>query len=137
MISFAEKIVALELEGYANAPAMAKLAHDVVLKAMETCGVARNVTVKGGVVMGGITGDVRRATMDMDIDFVHYGINDENIDNWIQRLTCLDGIKIERNGEIADLSHQNYHGKRVYLNITDSLGVEVSTRLDIGVHVHN
>lgn len=136
MISFAEKIAALEAEGYANAPAMAKLAHDIVLKAMETCGFAKNITIKGGVVMSGITGDVRRATMDMDVDFVRYGLTDENIDSWILRLNCLDGIKIERSGGIADLRHQNYHGKRVYLDITDSANVVVSTKLDIGVHVH-
>ena len=136
MISFAEKIAALEAEGYANAPARAKLAHDIVLKAMETCGFAKNITIKGGVVMSGITGDIRRATMDMDVDFVRYGLTNANIDRWILRLNCLDGIKIERNGDIADLRHQNYHGKRVYLDIADFAGVVVSTKLDIGVHVH-
>ena len=136
MVSFAEKIAALEAEGYANAPARAKLAHDVVLKAMEKCGFAKNITVKGGVVMSGITGDIRRATMDMDVDFVRYGLTDENIDDWIQRLNCLDGIRIVRSSDITDLRHQNYHGKRVYLDITDSAGVAVSTKLDIGVHVH-
>ena len=74
MISFAEGIAALEAVGYANAPAMAKLAHDIVLKAMEKSGFARNVTIKGGVVMSSLTGDIRRATMDMDVDFVRYGI---------------------------------------------------------------
>ena len=93
MISFAKKIAALEAEGYANAPAMAKLAHDIVLKAMEACGFAKNITVKGGVVMSGITGDIRRATMDMDVDFVRYGLTNANIDKWISRLNCLDGIK--------------------------------------------
>ena len=136
MISFAEKIAALEAEGYANAPARAKLAHDIVLKAMETCGFARNITSKGGVVMSSITGDIRRATMDMDVDFVRYGLTDANVDSWIQRLNCIDGIKIARSGDIVDLRHQNYHGKRVYLDITDSTGVVVSTKLDIGVHVH-
>lgn len=136
MISFAEKIVALEAEGYANAPARAKLAHDIVLKAMETCGFAKNITIKGGVVMSSITGDIRRATMDMDVDFVRYGLTDANVDSWIQRLNCIDGIKIARSGDIVDLRHQNYHGKRVYLDITDSRGVVVSTKLDIGVHVH-
>lgn len=136
MISFAEKIAALESEGYANAPARAKLAHDVVLKAMEKCGFAKNITIKGGVVMSGITGDIRRATMDMDVDFVRYGLTDENVDKWIARLNCLDGIKILRSGDIADLRHQEYHGKRVYLDISDSAGVAVSTKLDIGVHVH-
>ena len=134
MLSLAEKIAELEAEGYALVPARAKLAHDIVLKAMEKCGFADNVTVKGGVVMSGITGDIRRATMDMDVDFVRYGLTDENIDRWIRRLNCLEGIKIERNGDITDLRHQNYQGKRVYLDITDSVGV--STKLDIGVHVH-
>ena len=70
MISFAEKIAALKDEGYADAPARAKLAHDILLKAMEKCGFARNITIKGGVVMSSLTGDIRRATMDMDVDFV-------------------------------------------------------------------
>ena len=136
MISFAEKIAALKAEGYADAPARAKLAHDIVLKAMETCGFARKITIKGGVVMSSITGDIRRATMDMDVDFVRYGLTDANVDRLIQRLNCIDGVKIERSGAIANLRHQNYHGKRVYLNITDSAGTVISTKLDIGVHVH-
>lgn len=40
MLSLAEKIAELEAEGYAHAPARAKLAHDIVLKAMEKCGFA-------------------------------------------------------------------------------------------------
>lgn len=39
MISFAEKIAALEAEGYANAPAMAKLAHDIVVSTKLDIGV--------------------------------------------------------------------------------------------------
>ena len=136
MLSFAEKIAALKAEGYADAPARAKLAHDIVLKAMDSCGFARNITIKGGVVMSSLTGDIRRATMDMDVDFVRYGLTDANVDRWIQRLNCIDGAKIERSGDIADLRHQNYHGKRVYLDITDSAGIVVSTKLDIGVHVY-
>ena len=136
MISFADRIAALEAEGYANAPAMAKLAHDVVLKTMEKCGFARNITVKGGVVMSSITGDIRRATMDMDVDFVRYGLSDENIETLIDRLNCLDGIRIVRNGDITDLRHQNYRGKRVYLDIVDQSGVVISTKLDVGVHVY-
>ena len=122
--------------GYRSDAANAKVAHDIVLLAMQRCGFKENSTVKGGVVMSSLTDDVRRATMDMDVDFVRYGLTDENIDSWILRLNCLDGIKIERSGGIADLRHQNYHGKRVYLDIADSAGVVVSTKLDIGVHVH-
>ena len=59
MTPFAERIAALEAAGYANATAMARLAHDVVLKALEVCGLRDNVTIKGGVVMSNMTGDVR------------------------------------------------------------------------------
>ena len=48
----------------------------------------------------------------------------------------MDGIRITRNGEIEELRQRNYHGKRVYLNIEDSAGVVITTKLDIGVHVH-
>ena len=63
MISFRKIISELESIGYANGPAQAKLAHDIVLKALEKCGFGKNVTVKGGVVMSSITGDIRRATV--------------------------------------------------------------------------
>jgi hypothetical protein len=41
------------------------------------------VTIKGGVVMRSITGNVRRATQDMDIDFIRYSLSDESIDDRI------------------------------------------------------
>ena len=95
MPSFAGRIAALEAAGYSNAAAMAKLAHDVVLKAAESCGLRENLAIKGGVVMSSVTGDVRRATMDMDIDFVRYGLSDENIDdllfNEITKETVVKG----------------------------------------------
>ena len=135
-MDFGKMVTDLMAAGYKRASARAKIAHDVVLAAIKASGMKDHVTIKGGVVMSSITGDIRRATMDMDVDFVRYGLTDEKIDNWILRLNCLDGIKIERSGDIVDLSHQNYNGKRVYLDITDSARVVVSTKLDIGVHVH-
>lgn len=41
MVSFRGIIASLEAEGYANGPAQAKLAHDVILKALEKCGLNR------------------------------------------------------------------------------------------------
>ena len=41
----------------------------MLLKAIEDAGFHDKVTIKGGVVMSGITDEVRRATMDMDFDF--------------------------------------------------------------------
>jgi len=136
MVSFREIIAALEAEGYANGPAQSKLAHDVVLKALEKCGLGKNITVKGGVVMSTITGDIRRATMDMDIDFVNYSLSNAKIDALVQKLNCLRGIAIARQGSIVDLRQQHYRGKRIFLRISDADGVTVVTKIDIGVHTY-
>ena len=112
MISFADGIATLEAAGYANAPAMAKLAHDIVLKAMEKSGFARNVTIKGGVVMSSLTGDIRRATMDMDVDFVRYGLTDENIDRLILRANC----KTSRLSIVQPRNTRNTRKNRVFRN---------------------
>ena len=80
MEPFRTRIAALEAEGYANGPAQAKLAHDIVLAALAMSGAAPHVAVKGGVLMGSLTGDVRRATMDLDIDFVRRPLSDESVD---------------------------------------------------------
>jgi len=137
MVSFREIIAALEAEGYANGPAQAKLAHDVVLKALEKCGFGKNVTVKGGVVMSTITGDIRRATMDMDIDFVNYSLSNAKIDTLVKKLNCLEGVSIARQGGIVELRQQHYRGKRIFLRISDADKVTVVTKIDIGVHTYS
>lgn len=136
MVSFRKIIASLEAEGYANGPAQAKLAHDVVLKALKKCGFGKNITVKGGVVMSTLTGDIRRATMDMDIDFVHYSLANAKIDALVKKLNCITGVVIERQGQIVELRQQHYRGKRVYLRISDADKVTVVTKVDIGVHTY-
>ena len=34
----------------------------------------KNVTIKGGVVMYGLSNDKRRATRDLDLDFIKYSL---------------------------------------------------------------
>lgn len=63
MVSFNSWLDSLVAVGYNEPKARSRIAHDVVLMAMEKSGLARNVTIKGGVVMSDITDDVRRATM--------------------------------------------------------------------------
>ena len=73
--------------------------------------------------MRGITGDMRRATEDIDLDFIRYSIEDDSIRRFIERLNCLDGITIEiKDDEIEPLSQQEYNGKRVYVIIRDGEG---------------
>lgn len=55
--------------GYRGDNASAKVCQDIVLKALATGPLSRNVTIKGGVVMRSKTNNVRRATQDLDVDF--------------------------------------------------------------------
>ena len=64
MLPLREQIDALRKLGYGADTAQAKVVHDVVLLAMHRSGFKANSTIKGGVVMSSLTGDVRRATMD-------------------------------------------------------------------------
>ena len=99
MVPFRTRIAALEAAGYANGPAQAKLAHDVVLAALERSGFGPHVAVKGGVLMGSLTGDVRRATMDLDVDLVRHPLSDRSVDALVARLNCLDGVAVSRRGQ--------------------------------------
>lgn len=119
MLSFATVLAELNRRGYALPKARSKIAHDVVLKAMSKSGLGKNATVKGGVVMSDLTDDVRRATMDMDIDFVRYSLSDGQVDLFIRRINCLEGVRILRDGPIVELRQHNYRGKRVHLRIVD------------------
>ena len=69
-MDFGELHDRLVARGYSDDTADAKIAHDIVLKAVRGSGFHDNITVKGGVVMRSITGNVRRATQDMNLDFI-------------------------------------------------------------------
>ena len=82
--------------GYEPDDARARVCQDIVLKALSLSPLSRNATIKGGVVMRSITNEVRRATQDMDIDFIRYSLADESIDRFIEKLNTIDGITITR-----------------------------------------
>jgi len=122
------------LDGYNEANAQAKLCQDIVLKAIYESGMAKNATIKGGVVMRSISGNTRRATQDIDIDLIRYSISDESIRTFISRLNCLEGLDIKIGSPIIELNHQDYKGKRVTIVITDEHANSLSLKMDIGVH---
>ena len=113
-----ELIDQTEQQGYNPANARAKVCQDIVLKAISESDMNRNVTIKGGVVMRNISNDVRRATQDIDLDFIRYSLADESIDAFINKINCIEGITIERVGQIRELKQQDYHGKRVFIRIS-------------------
>ncbi len=121
-------------DGYNQADANIKVAQDIILLKISKSSLNRNVTIKGGVVMHNISKDKRRATRDMDFDFIKYSLEDSSIRNFIDKLNNVnDGLKIIIKGNIEKLHHQDYEGKRVYITIIDNNGYRIDTKLDIGV----
>ena len=119
--------------GYSEDDAIPKVAQDIVLLKIGNSKYSKNITVKGGVVMHNISKDMRRATRDMDIDFIKYSLEDKSILNFIKELNNTDdGVKIKVTGKIEPLHHQDYDGKRVYIQLTDNHRYSVSSKLDIG-----
>ena len=133
-MDFGEVVSELSAMGYKRAAARAKIAHDVVLAAIRSSGMKGFVTIKGGVVMSGITKAVRRATMDMDVDFVRRSISTEAIEAFVAKLDAASDCSIAVDGKIVELRQQEYRGKRVFLRITDGNGYKVLTKVDVGVH---
>lgn len=85
--------------------------------------------------MHSISKDLRRATRDMDLDFIKYSLEDNSIIRFIEELSNVDdGIKIKIDGKIKELHHQDYDGKRVNIELFDKYGNKLKTKLDIGVH---
>lgn len=124
----------LMAKGYTTDTANAKIAHDVMLDAVREAGFHDNLTVKGGVVMSGLTKVARRATMDMDVDFLHYSLSDTAIRRFVSRLNRSSECTISISRPIKTLKQQEYEGKRVYVSIEDANGSRIGTKVDIGVH---
>lgn len=134
MTTIREMIRKANADGYMDDNAEAKVCQDVVLKALSEGSLSRNATIKGGVVMRSISHDARRATLDMDIDFIRYSLSDDSIRSFIQKLDCLKDIHIRQIGTITELKQQDYHGKRVFVEITDNTGDSIESKIDLGVH---
>lgn len=134
MANLEELAIQVQNEGYSEVNAEAKVCQDIVLKAIANSSLCHNITIKGGVVMRSITGNVRRATQDMDLDFIRYSLSEDSIRASVRKLNCLDGITIAITGDIEELSQQEYRGKRVYITITDNTGHSFMSKIDLGVH---
>lgn len=123
--------------GYTEKGADARVCQDIILKAISKSNLSKNVTIKGGVVMRSITGNIRRATEDLDLDFLRYSLDDNAIRDFISKLNCIEDIIIEIKGDkIEPLSQQEYRGKRVYILIKDNNNNIITSKIDLGVHAN-
>lgn len=135
MKTIKDQVAELRKVGYRLPTAQMKVAHDIILLAMHRCGFKKSSTIKGGVVMSHMTGDIRRSTMDMDIAFVRRSISETSVRQFVNRINCIPGVRISQFGTIEELNHEDYRGKRVYLDVSDgSLSKPLRTKVDIGVH---
>lgn len=121
--------------GFTLANASAKICQDIILSKISKSEMNNNVTIKGGVVMFGLSNDKRRATRDLDLDFIKYSLSDVAIKKFIDTLNLVsDEVTISIDGDIQELHHQDYNGRRVNITLKDANGFTVSAKLDIGVH---
>jgi len=120
--------------GYSDENSEAKVCQDIILYGLSRSSLSKNATIKGGVVMRSISNNIRRATQDIDIDFVKYSLNDEAIKTFINKINNIKGIKIYITGKIKELKQQDYKGKRVLIRIEDETGYSIKSKIDLGVH---
>ena len=71
-------------DGYTITDAESKTAQDIILSKISKSKFKDYITIKGGVVMHSISKDKRRATRDLDLDFIKYSLEDKSIINFIK-----------------------------------------------------
>ncbi len=136
MLQIAQMIQKAKAEGYDEANAEAKVCQDIILLLISQTSLSRNITVKGGVVMRSISHDARRATQDIDLDFIRYSLSDEAILAFVDKLNRVGSVTIQATGPIEELRQQDYHGKRLHVTIRDAEGTVLTSKIDLGVHKH-
>lgn len=120
--------------GYSELNASARLCQDIVLAAIKKSSFSQHVTIKGGVVMRNLSKNQRRATQDLDFDFIHYPLTTESLHDFVRRLNCLEDITLFIMDPIEELNHLDYKGRRIHLGIRDQHNTTIVGKLDIGIH---
>lgn len=131
-----EHINRIYAQGYSEANAEAKLCQDIILELLSKSSLNQNVTIKGSVVMRSISDNVRRTTQDIDIDFIRYSLEENSIRTFLDKLNEAGSgeITLAIVGDIEELKQQDYHGKRIHVEITDTTGIKLMSKIDLGVH---
>ena len=119
MKTIKETVISYQRMGMTKIQAENYMAQAIILRKIATSPLADKVLLKGGVVMFNLSKNLRRATSDLDFDFIRYDISDESIKRFITILSqqgedCVISLK-----KISPLKHNNYKGKRVIILISD------------------
>ena len=123
--------------GFSIADSRTLAAEEIILTKIATSNLAKHVTLKGGIVMFGLTNNSRRITQDIDFDLIRYSIDKESLKLFIKKLNNInDGFKLLINGDIESLHQQDYQGARIKIIIEDHNKQQLRFKLDVGVHTY-
>lgn len=136
MINIKELAVKIKEQEYNEEQLEAKLCQDIILYLISKSRFKYNITIKGGVVIRDLSNSNRRATLDLDFDLIRYPLTDNGIIELVEGLNNIDNITLKITKAIEPLKHQDYNGKRVFIEIKDSFSNTLTCKLDIGVHKH-
>jgi len=133
MKTIEEMVVAYVSQGMTSNQAENYVCQEIILDKISKSPMADNVLIKGGVVMFNMTQNLRRATSDLDFDFIRYDISDLSIKEFIKLLNKTEPRYSIKTSKIEPLRQEDYQGKRVWTVISDK-SKSVKFKLDIGVH---
>ncbi len=126
------------LLGFQTSFARVKVCQEILFQMISESEHKDIFTIKGGTIMYQLTKQKRRATADLDLDFIRTSIAADSI---IQVFSDLDkveddfgiGVSVKEN-TIKKLKHAEYKGKSIVLVFSDSSADTLELKLDIGVH---
>lgn len=128
--------------GYSNLNAISKTCQDIILLQINNSNLNKNVTIKGGVVMYGLSNDKRRATRDLDLDAINESAT--LVINSKEQIVCEKlksllrfGIRTTRYKDIFDiyyLINKTDINKDDLLNIMNKLIIEDTVMKENNIH---
>jgi len=121
--------------GFLPRQAQQRCVQDLILAKISDSPYRDDVTIKGGVVIYQRSQALRRSTLDIDMDFMHLGIDDASLTRFIETLNrCDDGVRVEITQPFLELHHADYRGKRIVFSLHDSYeNVITYSKINLGV----
>lgn len=78
---------------------------------------------------------IKRYDVGVDANnFIRYSLDEEAIRIFIGKLDSVSDCSLKMVGNIEELKQQDYHGKRIHIEITDEHGTKLTSKMDMGVH---
>lgn len=133
-INILELASPIKKEGYEGEYVEAKLCQDIILLLISKSVYANNITIKGGVVMRSLSNNTRRATLDIDLDFIKYPLTDDYIDVYYEKADVVGFYKSKTTYSNKDMSSMENFDR--YFNNKDDYKVEKTIYVEGKIKAH-